>query len=101
MTLTDQIRAQQAEDRAYLAADHMRVLAAHHRDNVALTDEEASEFQRFVDFAAHRMAQIKATAHFDPLAPPEPGPSRAGPVIFAGLCLAIASAVVIAAIWRV
>jgi hypothetical protein len=100
MTITDQIRATPAEDGARRACLDMLQTAKRRRDT-ADDIGTVNEYQRHVAFFEHRLRQLAATERFEPLAPPEPAPPRARPVTFAGFCLAIASAVVIAAIWRV
>jgi hypothetical protein len=100
MTITDQIRATQAEDGARRACLNMLQTAKVRRDS-ADDIGTVNEYQRHVAFFEHRLRQLAATDRFEPLAPPEPTPSRSGPVFFVALCLAISVAVVIAAIWRV
>jgi hypothetical protein len=96
MTLPYQIRARQEIRAALLGArlDLVEEILA------ATTAQEASEYQAEIDYLDRTLAELQS-ARFEPLAPPEPEPPRAGPVFFVAMCLAISAAVVIAAIWRV
>jgi hypothetical protein len=97
-TLTDTIRAAQAEDRARMAALEMLELAKASRDN-ADSAEAASEYQRHVDFAEQRLRHLIATC-FEPLAAAEFEPDNRGNLFTVLMLALILAGTVGATIWR-